>query len=194
MRHVHHNVYQDGSRFFGTFDFVSAPFDWGPGYQRPRLPQKDLVIYEVPIRTFTASPSSGLPESQRGTYAGFKAKIPHLKALGINAVELLPVFDWDELEFQRIRNPREHMVNIWGYSHLSFMAIAPRLAQAGGQDPSAAAREFKDLVRELHNNGIEVILDVVYNHTVEGTLSHGGVVLSVAFVFGCCTTVCLVAG
>lgn len=152
----------------GTFDFQSTPFDWGAGYQRPRLPQKDLVIYEVPVRTFTASPSSGLPELMRGTYAGFMAKIPHLKALGVNAVELLPVFDWDELEFQRIRNPREHMVNIWGYSHLSFMAIAPRLAQAGGQDPSAAAREFKELVRALHDNGIEVILDVVYNHTVEG--------------------------
>ncbi len=97
-------------------------------------------------------------------------QIPHLKQLGINAIELLPVFDWDELEFQRLRNPREHMVNIWGYSHLTFMAIAPRLASTGGGDPSGAAREFKEMVRAFHENGIEVILDVVYNHTAEGRL------------------------
>ena len=86
--------------------------------------------------------------------------------LGINAVELLPVFEYDELEFQRSPNPRDHMVNIWGYSHLSFMAPNARLAAAPG--PAASAREFKHLVQQLHAAGIEVLLDVVYNHTAEG--------------------------
>ena len=94
-------------------------------------------------------------------------QIPHLVELGINAVELLPVFEYDELEFQRIRNPRDHMVNIWGYSHINFFAPMSRYA-ADGAGPSAAAREFKHMVQQLHKAGIEVILDVVYNHTAEG--------------------------
>ena len=99
-------------------------------------------------------------------------QIPHLKELGITAVELLPVFEYDELEFQRSPNPRDHMVNIWGYSHLSFFAPMSRFG-SGGKGPAAAAREFKQLVKALHGAGIEVILDVVYNHTVEGTaLGH----------------------
>jgi hypothetical protein len=98
-------------------------------------------------------------------------QIPFFKELGINAVELLPVFEYDELEFQRTENPRDHMVNIWGYSHLSFFAPNSRMAADGG-GPSAARREFKDLVKALHKAGIKVILDVVYNHTVEGVLLH----------------------
>ncbi len=98
-------------------------------------------------------------------------QIPFFKELGINAVELLPVFEYDELEFQRTENPRDHMVNIWGYSHLSFFAPNSRMAADGG-GPSAARREFKDLVKALHKAGIKVILDVVYNHTVEGVLQH----------------------
>ena len=90
--------------------------------------------------------------------------------LGINAVELLPVFEFDELEFQRIANPRDHMVNIWGYSHINFFAPMSRFA-ADGAGPVAAAREFKQMVQQLHKAGIEVILDVVYNHTAEGMLS-----------------------
>ena len=85
----------------------------------------------------------------------------------MNAVELLPVFEYDELEFQRSKNPRDHMVNIWGYSHASFFAPMSRFG-SGGAGPAAAARELKELVRALHGAGIEVILDVVYNHTVEG--------------------------
>ena len=99
-------------------------------------------------------------------------QVAHLVELGINAVELLPVFEFDELEFQRIPNPRDHMVNIWGYSHISFFAPMSRYA-ADGAGPIAAANEFKQMVRELHKAGIEVILDVVYNHTAEGTLCAG---------------------
>ena len=94
-------------------------------------------------------------------------QIPHLVELGINAVELLPVFEYDELEFQRTPNPRDHMVNIWGYSHINFFAPMSRYA-ADGAGPVAAAREFKEMVQQLHKAGIEVILDVVYNHTAEG--------------------------
>lgn len=97
----------------------------------------------------------------------FFLQIPHLVELGINAVELLPVFEYDELEFQRIPNPRDHMVNIWGYSHINFFAPMSRYA-ADGAGPAAAAKEFKEMVQQLHKAGIEVILDVVYNHTAEG--------------------------
>lgn len=87
--------------------------------------------------------------------------------LGINAVELLPVIEYDELEFQRTPNPRDHMVNIWGYSHINFFAIMSRFAANGG-GPAAAAHEFKSAVKAMHAAGIEVILDVVLNHTAEG--------------------------
>lgn len=94
-------------------------------------------------------------------------QIPHLVELGINAVELMPVFEYDELEFQRIPNPRDHMVNIWGYSHINFFAPMSRYG-ADGAGPAAAAKEFKQMVQQFHKAGIEVILDVVYNHTAEG--------------------------
>ena len=97
----------------------------------------------------------------------YLAQIGHLVELGVNAVELLPVFEYDELEFQRSKNPRDHMVNIWGYSHASFFAPMSRFG-SGGAGPAAAARQLKELVCALHGAGIEVILDVVYNHTVEG--------------------------
>ena len=99
--------------------------------------------------------------------AGADAQIPHLVELGVTAVEVLPVFEYDELEFQRSPNPRDHMINIWGYSHLSFFAPMARFG-SGGRGPAAAARELKQLVKALHAAGIEVLLDVVYNHTVEG--------------------------
>ncbi|KAL0281950.1 UNVERIFIED_CONTAM: Isoamylase 3, chloroplastic [Sesamum angustifolium] len=93
-------------------------------------------------------------------------KIPHLLELGINAVELLPVFEFDEMEFQRRPNPRDHMINTWGYSTINFFAPMSRYASNGG-GPLNASREFKEMVKALHNAGIEVILDVVYNHTNE---------------------------
>lgn len=97
-------------------------------------------------------------------------QIPHLVELGITAVEILPILEFDELEFQRSDNPRDHMVNVWGYSHMNFFAPMARFAEGGG-GALAAAREFKQLVRALHAAGIEVILDVVYNHTNEGAPS-----------------------
>ena len=100
-------------------------------------------------------------------------QIPHLVELGITAVEILPVLEYDELEFQRSPNPRDHMVNVWGYSHLNFFAPMARFA-AGGGGALAAATEFKQLVKALHAAGIEVILDVVYNHTNEGVLLSPG--------------------
>ncbi|KIZ03733.1 glycogen operon protein GlgX [Monoraphidium neglectum] len=154
-----------GSQWWGTFDFDSPPFDWGADYQRPATHLKDLVIYEMAVRSFTAAASSGVAEERRGTYLGLVDKIPHLTSLGVNAVELLPVFEYDELELQRWRNPREHMVNIWGYSHMSFFAPMSRFGR--GEGPAAAARDFKTMVKELHSAGIQVILDVVYNHTAE---------------------------
>ncbi|KAJ0984614.1 hypothetical protein J5N97_002970 [Dioscorea zingiberensis] len=154
------------SKFLGTFDFCSLPFDWGPNYKLPNIPETDLVIYEMNLRSFTADESSGLDLSIRGSYLGVIEKIPHLLELGINAVELLPVFEFDELEFQRFPNPRDHMINTWGYSTMNFFAPMSRYASAGG-GPSGASQEFKQMVKALHYAGIEVILDVVYNHTNE---------------------------
>lgn len=154
------------SQPFGTYDFDSSPFDWGADYQLPNLPETDLVIYEMNVRAFTADESSGLDPAVRGSYLGFIDKIPHLLELGVNAVELLPVFEFDELEFKRYPNPRDHMVNTWGYSTINFFAPMTRYASAGG-GPLAASRELKQMVKALHKAGIEVILDVVYNHTNE---------------------------
>ena len=136
---------QVGSVFRGTFDFDATPFDW-EGVKSPGHHYKDLVIYEVPVRTFTASPSSGLPEGERGSYLGLAKKADHLVELGITAVELLPVFEYDELEFQRDKNPRDHMTNVWGYSHITFMAPMSRFG-SNAAGPAAAAREFKEMVK-----------------------------------------------
>ncbi|PIA47151.1 hypothetical protein AQUCO_01400091v1 [Aquilegia coerulea] len=154
------------SKFLGTYDFTSLPFDWGDNYLQPSIPEKDLVIYEMNVRAFTADESSGLDPDIRGSYLGVIEKIPHLLGLGINAVELLPVFEFDELELQRHPNPRDHMINTWGYSTINFFAPMSRYASAG-VGPVAAQREFKQMVKALHASGIEVILDVVYNHTNE---------------------------
>jgi len=172
-RHYFH-LLQVGSRFLGTYDFTARPFDWGPNYSRPALPPQEVIILELPVRCFTADDSSGLAPARRGTFLGLADKIPHLLDLGVNAVELLPIFEYDELEFQRRPNPRDHMTNIWGYSHLSFFAPMSRFGTAqrpgGGSDPIATAEEFKEMVRRLHAAGIEVYVDVVYNHTAEGEI------------------------
>ncbi|KAM1292708.1 hypothetical protein PS1_020000 [Malus domestica] len=154
------------SKFLGTYDFDSLPFDWGENYKLPNIPEKDLVIYEMNVRAYTADESSGLDPDIRGSYLGMIEKIPHLRELGINAVELLPVFEFDEFEFQRRPNPRDHMINTWGYSTINFFAPMSRYASAGG-GPVKACQEFKQMVKALHGAGIEVILDVVYNHTNE---------------------------
>ncbi|OIW21837.1 hypothetical protein TanjilG_12946 [Lupinus angustifolius] len=154
------------SKFLGTYDFDSLPFDWGENYKLPNIPEKDLVIYEMNVRAFTIDESSGLDSKIRGSYLGVIEKISHLLELGINAVELLPVFEFDELELQRWQNPRDHMINTWGYSTINFFAPMSRYASAGGGSINAS-QEFKLMVKALHSAGIEVILDVVYNHTNE---------------------------
>ncbi|KAH7655549.1 Isoamylase protein [Dioscorea alata] len=159
------------SQFLGTFDFCSLPFDWGPDYKLPNIPETDLVIYEMSLRSFTADESSGLDSSICGSYLGVIEKIPHLVELGINAVELLPVFEFDELEFKRFPNPRDHMINTWGYSTMNFFAPMSRYASAAS-GALGASQEFKQMVKALHNAGIEVILDVVYNHTNEADDEH----------------------
>eukprot|EP00898_Chlorokybus_atmophyticus_P006597 jgi/Chlat1/6939/Chrsp52S06606 len=152
--------------FFGTFALDEEPFDWGANYSRPSIEEKDTVVYEMNVRAFTADSSSGLPKELRGSYLGVKEKVGYLKELGVNCVELLPVHEFDELEFQRRPNPRDHLVNTWGYSTINFFAPMTRYA-SGGKGPLAAAREFKEMVKALHDEGILVILDVVYNHTNE---------------------------
>lgn len=154
------------SKFFGTYDFSGLPFDWGNNYKIPNIPEKDLVIYEMNVRAYTADESSGLDPNVRGSYLGLIEKIPHLLELGINAIELLPVFEFNEMELQRRPNPRDHMINTWGYSTINFFAPMSRYASSGG-GPLKASREFKEMVKSLHGSGIEVIVDVVYNHTNE---------------------------
>ncbi|XP_072978813.1 isoamylase 3, chloroplastic isoform X1 [Typha angustifolia] len=165
-RKVFGDVNEKSTNFLGAYDFTSLPFEWGPDYRLPSIPETDLIIYEMNVRSFTADDSSRLDSGIRGSYLGVIEKIPHLLELGINAVELLPVFEFDELEFQRYPNPRDHMINTWGYSTLNFFAPMSRYASAGG-GPSVASLEFKKMVQAFHNAGIEVILDVVYNHTNE---------------------------
>ncbi|KAH6837974.1 isoamylase 3 [Perilla frutescens var. hirtella] len=159
------------SKFLGTYDFDSLPFDWGENYKLPNIHEKDLVLYEMNVRAFTADESSGLDSHVRGSYLGLIEKIPHLLELGVNAVELLPVFEFDEMELQRRPNPRDHMINTWGYSTINFFAPMSRYASNGG-GPVNACQEFKEMVKALHGAGIEVILDVVYNHTNEADDEH----------------------
>jgi len=156
-----------GSQFLGTFAFDEEPFDWGNDSARTPYHLKDLVIYELPLKAFTSSETSGLPAPERGTFKGVAEKAEYLANLGVTAVELLPVFEYDELELKRLPNPREHMVNVWGYSHIHTMSPNSRFATAG-VGPVAAAREFKQMVKTLHAAGVEVLLDVAYNHTAEG--------------------------
>ncbi len=133
-------------------------YDW-EGDVPLQLPGARTIIYEMHVRGVTAHPSSGVPESKRGTYAGVIEKIPYLQQLGITAVELLPVFQFDPQDAPRGRT------NYWGYSPVSF--FAPHQAYSSRQEPLAALDEFREMVKALHRAGIEVILDVVFNHTAE---------------------------
>ena len=146
-----------GKAPLGLLDECQCPFDWHE--DRPIRREADLVIYEMHVRGFTRHPSSGLPESLRGTFEGVIAKIPHLAELGITAVELMPVFQFD---------PQEG--NYWGYMPLNF--FAPHHAYSVSPDQCGQRSEFRRMVQALHAAGIEVILDVVFNHTCEGN-SHG---------------------
>jgi isoamylase len=164
---------QDGHSLRGRM--VAQDFDW-EGDRPLGLPIEDLIIYEMHVRGFTASRTSGV--RHRGTYAGLREKIPYLKSLGVNCVELLPIFEFDELENPR-QNPLsgDRLWNYWGYSTVGFFAPKAGYAATGRFD--LQVDEFKTLVKELHKNGIEVLLDVVFNHTAEGneagpTLSFRG--------------------
>ena len=134
-------------------------FDWR-GEKRPDIPLEKTVIYEAHLRGFTRSDEAG------GTYLDFIEKIPHLKSLGITAVEFLPLFEFNELEFFIEGVSRKNLLNFWGYSTLAF--FAPMSRYAASNRPGAAITEFKTLVKALHNADIEVILDVAFNHTAEG--------------------------
>lgn len=143
---------------------IPDDFDW-EGDKPLQLPFEDLVIYEMHVRGFTRHPAAHARFP--GTYAGVREKIHHLVELGVNCVEFLPLFEFDELEVGR-PNPQtgQPLVNYWGYSTIGF--FAPNAAYAHTGSAGLQADEFKTLVKELHRNGIEVILDVVFNHTSEG--------------------------
>jgi len=142
-------------------------YDW-EGDAPLRHPASRTIIYEMHVRGFTRHPCSGLAENIRGTYAGLVEKIPYLQQLGVTAVELLPVFQFDPQDAPPDR------VNYWGYAPVSF--FAPHQAYSSRQDPLGPVDEFRDMVKALHRAGIEVILDVVFNHTAEG--NHLGPTLS----------------
>ncbi|MFO7819137.1 MAG: alpha-amylase family glycosyl hydrolase, partial [Halanaerobacter sp.] len=139
-------------------------FDW-EGDKSLEQDMKDLVIYEAHVRSLTRHPSSDA--KYPGTFAAIREKIPHLKELGVNCIELLPVFEFDEFENSRINEDTgERLYNYWGYSAVNF--FAPKAGYAATGKYGMEVDELKNLVKELHKNGIEVILDVVFNHTAEG--------------------------
>jgi glycogen operon protein len=141
-------------------------YDWEDDAP-PRWPSSRTIVYEMHVRGFTRHPSSGVPEKTRGTFAGLIEKIPYLRQLGITAVELLPVFQFDA------QGCPPGTVNYWGYAPVSF--FAPHQGYSSRQDPCGPIDEFRDMVKALHRAGIEVILDVVFNHTAEG--DHRGPML-----------------
>ncbi len=137
----------------------TSRYDWEG--DRPLVqPFRETIVYEAHLAGFTKHPSSGVAPERRGTYAGFIEKIPYLVDLGVTAVEFLPVFQFDA------QTAPDGLTNYWGYQTVSF--FAPHAAYATRPDPLVAVDEFRDLVKALHRAGLEVILDVVYNHTAEG--------------------------
>jgi isoamylase len=142
-------------------------YDW-EGDKPLKRPSSQTIIYEMHVKGFTRHPNSGVREETRGTFRGLIEKIPYLQDLGITAVELLPIFQFDPQDCPPGR------VNYWGYAPVSF--FAPHLAYSSRQDPLGPTQEFRDMVKALHRAGIEVILDVVFNHTAEG--DHRGPTLS----------------
>ena len=141
---------------------VKSNFDWG-NIKQLEQPFEDLVIYETHVRGYTKDKSSGV--SAPGTLAGLKDKIPYLKDLGINAVELMPIFEFDEMESARVVDGVQ-LYNYWGYNTVSF--FAPNTSYAFNEEHNHEGDELKSLIKALKENGIEVILDVVFNHTAEG--------------------------
>ena len=140
---------------------VRDDFDWGTEAS-PKIPMEELVIYEMHVRGFTKMAED---VTAPGTFEGIRQKIPYLKDLGINAVELMPIFEFDELSENRVVDGKK-MLNYWGYNTVSF--FAPNTSYASAVEYNREGTEFKQLVKSLHEQGIEVILDVVFNHTAEG--------------------------
>lgn len=145
---------------------VRNDFEWG-AMENPEIRFEDLIIYETHVRGYTKDSSSGVHE--KGTYEGLRRKIPYLKDLGVNAVELMPIFEFDEMEGERYHNGRK-LYNYWGYSTVSY--FAPNTSYAFFNEHNHEGDELKRLIYDLKKNGIEVILDVVFNHTAEGN-EHG---------------------
>jgi glycogen operon protein len=150
---------RDNTRVVPKCIVVDDRFDWQADVP-PSIPFEELIVYEVHVKGFTAHPSSGV--AHPGTYLGFVKKIPHLTRLGVNAVELLPVHEHCVEDFLVAKG----LTNYWGYNTIGF--FAPESSYGTQHTLGCQVAEFKTLVRELHRAGIEVILDVVYNHTAEG--------------------------
>lgn len=153
---------EGGKDFEYRAGVVKSSFDWG-NIKQLEQPFEDLVIYETHVRGYTKDKSSGV--SAPGTFAGLKDKIPYLKDLGINAVELMPIFEFDEMESARVVDGVQ-LYNYWGYNTVSF--FAPNTSYAFNEEHNHEGDELKSLIKALKENGIEVILDVVFNHTAEG--------------------------
>ena len=141
---------------------VEDAFDWGD-FINPHIPFQDMVIYEAHVRGFTRHPSA--QAEHPGTFAGLMEKLPYLKSLGVNAVELMPVFEFDELAEERTVDGHK-LLNYWGYNTVCF--FAPNTSYTAAVEYNREGTELKTLIRTLKENGIEVILDVVFNHTAEG--------------------------
>lgn len=141
---------------------VRNNFDWGTERQ-PLIPMEDLIIYELHVRGFTMDESSNV--IHRGTFSGMREKIPYLKDLGVNAVELMPIFEFDETKGKRTVNGRQ-LLEYWGYNTVSF--FAPNTSYNSDREHNREGTELKEVIRDLKDNGMEVILDVVFNHTAEG--------------------------
>ncbi len=141
---------------------VKNNFDWGDAPD-PSYDMSDLIIYELHVRGFTRHSSSGVKHP--GTFAGLREKIPYLQELGVTAVELMPIFEFDETMGKREVDGRT-LLDYWGYNTVSF--FAPNTAYTAAEEYNREGTELKELIRDLHGAGIEVILDVVFNHTAEG--------------------------
>ena len=156
----------------------TEPFDWGAD-TAPQIPMQDMIIYEMHVRGFTISETSGA--GHPGGFLGIIEKIPYFKELGVNAIELLPIYEFNECENSH-KNPKtgEKLYNYWGYSTINFFSPLRKFG---------TIEEFKQMVKELHKNKIEVILDVVYNHTAEGneegrTYAYRGLANSTYYILG----------
>ena len=153
---------KDGSGQHYKARVVKDDFDWG-NLSRPLIPMEDLVIYELHVRGFTIHESSAV--AAPGTFEGLREKIPYLKELGVNAVELMPIFEFDEMQDAR-QVDGVQLYNYWGYNTVSF--FAPNTSYASGVEYNREGNELKRLIQDCNENGIEVYLDVVFNHTAEG--------------------------